>query len=97
VFKILNTEDGSVKKYGYSIGWHFLQQVDARMRNMCNSYICETSISVQIEDIWILNKNLKEFKYESTTMFNVKGESKFTKFIENIELEHFGELIAHIE
>jgi len=95
VYRILNPDD-SIKEYGYSIGWHFLQQIDATTRNICNSYICETSISEQIEDIWILNKNLMEFKYESATMFNVSNESKFKEFIENIENEHFGKLIAHI-
>ena len=96
VFKILNTEDGSVKKYGYSIGWHFIQQIDARTRNICNTGVYEDSMSELIEDIWILVKNLMEFKYENTTMFNVNNESKFKEFIEKIENEHFGDHIAHI-
>ena len=96
VYKILDTDDGSIKKYGYSINWHFIQQIDATTRNICNTGVYEDSMSELIEDIWILDKNLMEFKYESATMFNVSNESKFKEFIENIENEHFGKLIAHI-
>ena len=83
-------------KYNYSIHWAYLREIDATLKNAITSRVQESSISEMIEDIWILDKHTKEFKYESATMFNVSGESKFEDFINNIESGYFGDNVFHI-
>lgn len=91
-------KDKVAVKYNYSIHWVYLRDIDATLKNAITSRVQESSISDMIEDIWVLDKNIKEFRYESATMYNVSDEysSKFKKFIDNIENEHFGDNVFHI-
>jgi len=98
VYKILNT-DGSIKKYGYSLNWRYIREVDVNIKNAFSSgslSLIESSISPRITDIWLLDNNRNEFKMESVTMFNVESESKFKNFIDKIDTGFFGDLVYHI-